>query len=158
MNPTESYRSPLESRYASAELRAIWSPQRKFSTWLALAEAQRELGLDISREQIDELRSHLDDIDFDAAARYEDELHHDVMAHIYALGDVAPGARPIVHLGATSQFVNCNTTSPPATVTRRRWASPTFSRPSRRRSASGPPSGPTTSPSPCRTWSTGWKR
>jgi len=113
MNPTESYRSPLESRYASAELRAIWSPQRKFSTWrrlwLALAEAQRELGLDISREQIDELRSHLDDIDFDAAARYEDELHHDVMAHIYALGDVAPGARPIVHLGATSQFVNCNT-------------------------------------------------
>jgi adenylosuccinate lyase len=113
MNPTESYRSPLESRYASAELRAIWSPQRKFSTWrrlwLALAEAQRELGLEISREQIDELRAHLDDIDFDAAARYEDELHHDVMAHIYALGDVAPGARPIVHLGATSQFVNCNT-------------------------------------------------
>ncbi|MHC4128052.1 MAG: adenylosuccinate lyase [Planctomycetota bacterium] len=113
MNPHESYRSPLESRYASAELRAIWSPQRKFSTWrrlwLALAEAQRELGLDISEQQIEELRAHLDDIDFDAAARYEGELHHDVMAHIYALGDVAPGARPIVHLGATSQFVNCNT-------------------------------------------------
>jgi adenylosuccinate lyase len=113
MNPHESYRSPLENRYASAELRAIWSPQRKFSTWrrlwLALAEAQHELGLEISREQLDELRTHLDDIDFDAAAAYEDELHHDVMAHIYALGDVAPLARPIVHLGATSQFVNCNT-------------------------------------------------
>ncbi|MHC4141324.1 MAG: adenylosuccinate lyase, partial [Planctomycetota bacterium] len=113
MSPHESYRSPLETRYASAELRAIWSPQRKFSTWrrlwLALAEAQHELGLEISREQLDELRTHLDDIDFDAAAAYEDELHHDVMAHIYALGDVAPLARPIVHLGATSQFVNCNT-------------------------------------------------
>jgi adenylosuccinate lyase len=113
MSLTESYRSPLETRYASAELRAIWSAQRKFSTWrrlwLALAEAQHELGLDISREQLEELRTHLDDIDFDAAARYESELHHDVMAHIHALGDVAPGARGIVHLGATSQFVNCNT-------------------------------------------------
>jgi adenylosuccinate lyase len=113
MSLNESYRSPLETRYASAELRAIWSAQRKFSTWrrlwLALAEAQRELGLDISREQIAELREHLDDIDFDAAAAYEAELQHDVMAHIRALGDVAPRARPIVHLGATSQFVNCNT-------------------------------------------------
>ncbi len=113
MSPHESYRSPLETRYASAELRAIWSPQRKFSTWrrlwLALAEAQHELGLNISPEQLDELRTHLDDIDFDAAAAYENELHHDVMAHIHALGDVAPRARCIVHLGATSQFVNCNT-------------------------------------------------
>jgi adenylosuccinate lyase len=87
MSRNESYRSPLETRYSSAELRAIWSPQRKFSTWrrlwLALAEAQHELGLDITPGQLDELRRHLDDIDFDAAARYEDELHHDVMAHIH---------------------------------------------------------------------------
>ena len=113
MSRNESYRSPLETRYASPELLAIWSPQRKFSTWrrlwLALAEAQRELGLDISADKIDELRAHLDDIDFDAAAEHEARLHHDVMAHIHALGDVAPKARPIIHLGATSQFVGCNT-------------------------------------------------
>ncbi len=113
MSPNETYRSPLEERYASAEMKAIWSPQRKFSTWrrlwLALAEAQRELGLNITREQVESLRAHLDDIDFEAAARYEAELQHDVMAHIRALGDVAPAARPIIHLGATSQFVGCNT-------------------------------------------------
>ncbi|MCZ6613041.1 MAG: adenylosuccinate lyase [Planctomycetota bacterium] len=113
MNPKESYRSPLETRYGSAAMRKIWSPQRKFSTWrrlwLALAEAQRELGLNITPQQIDELRTHLDDIDYESAAKYEADLHHDVMAHIHALGDVAPAARPIIHLGATSQFVNCNT-------------------------------------------------
>jgi adenylosuccinate lyase len=113
MSLNESYRSPLETRYASAEMRAIWSPQRKYSTWrrlwVALAEAQRELGLQITREQIEELREHVDDIDFDAADAYEAKLHHDVVAHIHALGDVAPRARPIIHLGATSQFVNCNT-------------------------------------------------
>ena len=94
-------------------MREVWSDQRKFTTWrrlwLALAETQKELGLDISDAQIDELRAHLDDIDYDAAAKYEAELRHDVMAHVHALGDVAPNARPIVHLGATSQFVNCNT-------------------------------------------------
>ncbi len=113
MSRHDSYRSPLETRYASPQLRAIWSPQRKYSTWrrlwLALAEAQHELGLNISRRQIDELAAHLDDIDFDSAARHEARLHHDVMAHIHALGEVAPQARPIIHLGATSQFVNCNT-------------------------------------------------
>ena len=113
MSLNDSYRSPLETRYASPQLRAIWSPQRKYSTWrrlwLALAEAQHELGLNISRTQIDELAAHLDDIDFDSAARHEAGLHHDVMAHIHALGEVAPEARPIIHLGATSQFVNCNT-------------------------------------------------
>ena len=113
MNPNEVYRSPLETRYASAEMRTIWSPQRKFSTWrrlwLALAEAQRELGLNITQEQIDELRGHLDDIDYERAASHEARFRHDVMAHIHALGDVAPKARPIIHLGATSQFVNCNT-------------------------------------------------
>jgi adenylosuccinate lyase len=113
MSRNDSYRSPLETRYASPQLRAIWSPQRKFSTWrrlwLALAEAQRELGLDITAAQIEALAAHLDDIDFEAAERHESRLHHDVMAHIHALGEVAPAARPIIHLGATSQFVNCNT-------------------------------------------------
>jgi len=108
-----TYVSPLASRNASAEMQIIWSPQRKHSTWrrlwLALAEAEHELGLPITTEQLDELRAHLDDIDFDAAARHESRLRHDVMAHIHALGEVAPKARPIIHLGATSQFVNCNT-------------------------------------------------
>jgi len=107
-----SYRSPLESRYASQEMRAIWSDQRRFSTWrrlwLALAESQKQLGVDISDAQIAELRAHLDDINYDAAVKYEADLRHDVMAHVHALGDLAPTARPIIHLGATSQFVNCN--------------------------------------------------
>jgi len=94
-------------------MRRIWSDQRKFTTWrklwLALAEAQRELGLPISEVQIKELAAHIDDIDLDKAAEYEAKLRHDVMAHINALGDVAPAARPIIHLGATSQFVGCNT-------------------------------------------------
>jgi adenylosuccinate lyase len=109
----DTYVCPLEGRYASDAMKQVFSPQRKFSTWrrlwLALAEAQQELGLDISDEQIAELRAHLDDIDFEQAAKYEREFRHDVMAHIHALGDVAPAARPIIHLGATSQFVGCNT-------------------------------------------------
>ena len=113
MDPNEGYRSPLEARYASPEMRGIWSAQRKFSTWrrlwLALAESEQELGLAITDEQIAQLRAHLDDIDHAAAERYETKLRHDVMAHIHALGDQAPAARPIIHLGATSQFVNCNT-------------------------------------------------
>ncbi|HUS91702.1 MAG TPA: adenylosuccinate lyase [Phycisphaerae bacterium] len=110
---TRSYRSPLETRYASAEMRELFSEQRKHSTWrrlwLALAEAQRELGLDISAEQIDQMAAHLDDIDFARAAELEEQLRHDVMAHIHTFGEVAPAARPILHLGATSQFVGCNT-------------------------------------------------
>ena len=94
-------------------MQAIWSPRAKFTTWrrlwLALAEAQKQLGLEITDQQIAELREHLDDIDFDRAGEYERKLRHDVMAHVHALGDVAPTARPIIHLGATSQFVNCNT-------------------------------------------------
>ncbi|MCK4871925.1 MAG: adenylosuccinate lyase [Phycisphaerales bacterium] len=113
MDAHDRYRSPLVTRNASAEMLAVWSPRRKFSTWrtlwLALAKSQQTLGLPITDEQIDELRAHLDDIDFDAAGDYEKRLRHDVMAHIQALGDVAPTARPIVHLGATSQFVGCNT-------------------------------------------------
>ncbi len=113
MQNPNTYESPLASRNASKQMQAIWSPQRKFSTWrrlwLALAEAQRELGLDIPAAAIAELKEHLDDVDFDAAAAYERKLRHDVMAHVHALGDVAPAARPIIHLGATSQYVVCNT-------------------------------------------------
>ena len=113
MTQHDRYESPLAARNASARMQAVWSPRRKFGTWrrlwLALAEAEQELGLPISDAQLDELRGHLDDIDFDAAAEHEKRLRHDVMAHVHALGDVAPLARPIIHLGATSQFVNCNT-------------------------------------------------
>lgn len=109
----EHYRSPLVARYASKPMAALFGDDHKFRTWrrlwLALAEAEAELGLPIREDQLDELRAHLDDIDYDAAARYERELRHDVMAHVHALGDVAPNARPIVHLGATSCFVGDNT-------------------------------------------------
>ena len=113
MSNHNSYCSPLSSRYSSAQMQEIWSNQRKFSTWrklwLALAEAEQELGLDISDKQIEELRLNIDNIDFNLAEKYEKELRHDVMAHIHALGENAPAARSIIHLGATSQFVNCNT-------------------------------------------------
>lgn len=107
------YESPLQGRYASPAMQELFGAQRKFSTWrrcwLALAEAQKELGLAVSEAQLAEMRAHLDDIDFAKAADYERKFRHDVMAHIHAFGDVAPAARPIIHLGATSQFVNCNT-------------------------------------------------
>jgi adenylosuccinate lyase len=113
MTARNRYESPLSSRNASASMQEIWSPQRKFSTWrrlwLALAEAQKELGLAITDEQLAEIRANLDTIDFDRAAEHERKLRHDVMAHVHALGDAAPTARPILHLGATSQYVVCNT-------------------------------------------------
>ena len=91
----------------------LWGDQRKFSTWrrlwVALAEAEAELGLPITNEQIAELRAHVDDIDFDAAEKYERKLRHDVMAHVHAYGDQCPAARPIIHLGATSCYVTDNT-------------------------------------------------
>ena len=90
----------------------IFSPQRKFSTWrrlwLALAEAQAELGLEIDQSQLDEMGSHLDDIDWQAAADYEKQLRHDVMAHVHAFGDSFPAALPVIHLGATSCYVTDN--------------------------------------------------
>lgn len=111
-DPTR-WRNPLVARYASPAMAELFSDHTKFRTWrrlwLALAEAEQALGLPISDAQLDELRTHLDDIDYDAAAKYERELRHDVMAHVHALGDVAPLARPIVHLGATSCFVGDNT-------------------------------------------------
>jgi adenylosuccinate lyase len=107
------YENPLISRYASREMAARWGDQRKFSTWrrlwVALAEAEAELGLPISPQQIAELRSHVDDIDFAAAGAYERKLRHDVMAHVHAYGDVCPTARAIIHLGATSCYVTDNT-------------------------------------------------
>ncbi|MCX8065571.1 MAG: adenylosuccinate lyase [Candidatus Hydrogenedentes bacterium] len=107
------YISPFVERFATREMIELWSPQRKFSTWrrcwLALAEAEKELGLDITDEQIEELRAHLDDIDFAKAREYEEKTRHDVMAHILAYGDVAPKAKPIIHLGATSCYVTDNT-------------------------------------------------
>jgi adenylosuccinate lyase len=107
------YENPLITRYASREMGALWGEKRKFSTWrrvwLWLAEAEQELGLPISPEQLAEMRQHLDDIDFEAAARYEKKLRHDVMAHVHAFGDVCPLARPILHLGATSCSITDNT-------------------------------------------------
>ena len=113
-NKHNTYRSPLETRYAGREMRVLFGDQMRISTWrrlwLALAEAQRELGLDrVTEAQLDEMRGHLDDIDFDKAGQYERKFRHDVMAHIHAFGEAAPLARPIIHLGATSQYVNCNT-------------------------------------------------
>lgn len=109
----DSYQNPLITRYASSAMSRIFSPQRKFSTWrrlwVALAEAEAELGLPITPEQVDELKRHVDDIDFEAAARHERRLRHDVMAHIHAYGDVCPNARAIIHLGATSCYVTDNT-------------------------------------------------
>ncbi len=107
------YDNPLIVRYASREMAALWSPQRKFSTWrrlwIALAEAEQALGLPITDAQIAELKAHVDNIDFENATRHERRLRHDVMAHVYAYGDVAPGARGIIHLGATSCYVTDNT-------------------------------------------------
>lgn len=107
------YENPLITRYAGPEMAALWSSDRKFSTWrrlwIALAEAQKELGLPISVEQIDELKAHVHDIDFNAARAHEKKLRHDVMAHVHTYGDACPNARPIIHLGATSCYVTDNT-------------------------------------------------
>ncbi len=107
------YENPLIKRYASKPMAELWSEQRKHSTWrrlwVALAEAERELGIEISEAQIAELKSATDDIDFTLAAKYEKELRHDVMAHVHAYGDRCPSARGIIHLGATSCYVTDNT-------------------------------------------------
>lgn len=108
----DSYDNPLVARYASPEMSRLFGPQHKHSTWrrlwVILAEAEAELGLPISASQIAELRAHVDTIDFDAAAKYERQLRHDVMAHVHAYGDQCPTARGIIHWGATSCFVTDN--------------------------------------------------
>jgi len=106
------YTSPLVERNASREMAELFGAQKKFSTWrrlwLELAKAEKNLGLDISQKQIEEMAAHLDDIDFDKAAVYERQFRHDVMAHVYTFGEVAPKAAPIIHLGATSCYVGDN--------------------------------------------------
>lgn len=107
------YEHPLTDRYASKEMSYIWSPAKKFSTWrilwLALAECEKELGLDINDVQIQEMRDHLYDIDYELAEKKEAEFRHDVMAHVHTFGTVCPNAKPIIHLGATSCYVGDNT-------------------------------------------------
>src|SRR5690606_36803756 len=113
MSSNTKYQNPLESRYSSDEMLYNFSPDMKFSTWrklwLALAEIQKDLGLDISDEQLQEIRDNIYKIDYEVAAKYEKQFRHDVMSHVHTLGDVAPKARPIIHLGATSAFVGDNT-------------------------------------------------
>ncbi len=113
MASQDFYDNPLVGRYASAEMSALWGPQRKFSTWrrlwVALAEGEAELGLPITKKQLDQLRAHVEDVDLETAAEYERKLRHDVMAHVHAYGDQCPDARAIIHLGATSCYVTDNT-------------------------------------------------
>ncbi|MDR0923312.1 MAG: adenylosuccinate lyase [Hungatella sp.] len=110
---TDRYQSPLSERYASKEMQYIFSPDRKFKTWrklwVALAEVEKELGLPISSEQIEELKAHQDDINYDVAIQREKEVRHDVMSHVYAYGVQCPKAKGIIHLGATSCYVGDNT-------------------------------------------------
>ncbi len=108
-----SYESPLNSRYASKEMKYIFSPDKKFKTWrrlwVALAEAEMELGLSVTPEQVEELKEHMDDINYDVAEAREKEVRHDVMSHVYAYGVQCPKAKGIIHLGATSCYVGDNT-------------------------------------------------
>ena len=109
---TDRYRSPLGTRYASPAMQALWGDAHRVALWrrlwLALAEAERELGLDIPDEALEQIRAHLDDADLEAAAKFERRFRHDVMAHIHAFGEQAPAARAYLHLGATSCFVTDN--------------------------------------------------
>lgn len=109
----DSYESPLNSRYASKEMKYIFSPDKKFKTWrrlwVALAEAEMELGLAVTPEQVAELKEHMDDINYEVAEEREKEVRHDVMSHVYAYGVQCPKAKGIIHLGATSCYVGDNT-------------------------------------------------
>ena len=109
----DTYESPLSARYASKEMKYIFSPDKKFRTWrklwIALAESEKELGLPITQEQIDELKAHADDINYDVAQEREKIVRHDVMSHVYAYGVQCPNAKGIIHLGATSCYVGDNT-------------------------------------------------
>ena len=109
----DRYRSPLSERYASKEMQYIFSPDMKFRTWrrlwIALAETEKELGLDITDEQIAELKEHAEDINYEVAKEREKKVRHDVMSHVYAYGQQCPKAKGIIHLGATSCYVGDNT-------------------------------------------------
>ena len=109
----DRYQSPLSERYASKEMQYIFSPDMKFKTWrklwIALAESEMELGLNITQEQVDELKAHADDINYDVAKEREKLVRHDVMSHVYAYGVQCPKAKGFIHLGATSCYVGDNT-------------------------------------------------
>ncbi len=113
MNEFDRFRTPFEERYSSKEMLYLFSPNKKFTTWrklwIALAESEKELGLNITQEQINEMKSHIEDIDFEYAKEMEKKFRHDVMAHVHSFGKVCPSAMPIIHLGATSAFVGDNT-------------------------------------------------
>ena len=106
---TDRYQSPLSERYASREMQFLFSPDMKFRTWrrlwIALAETEKELGLGITEEQIQEMKAHQDDINYEVAKEREKLVRHDVMSHVYAFGVQCPKAKPIIHLGATSCYV-----------------------------------------------------
>lgn len=108
-----SYVSPLSTRYASSEMKYLFSPDKKFTTWrklwIALAESEMELGLPITKEQIDEMKQYADKINYEVAEAQEKKVRHDVMSHVFAFGEQCPNARPIIHLGATSCYVGDNT-------------------------------------------------
>lgn len=110
---TNIYVTPLGGRYASKEMNELWSSNSKYSTWrklwIALAETEKELGINITDEQINEMKAHVNDIDYDVVSKREKECRHDVMAHVYEFGEKCPSAKPIIHLGATSCFVTDNT-------------------------------------------------
>ena len=110
---TSNYTSPLSERYPSKEMQFLFSPDMKFRTWrklwIALAEAEKELGLGITQEQIDQMKAHAEDINYDVAKAREKEVRHDVMSHVYAYGQQCPDAKGIIHLGATSCYVGDNT-------------------------------------------------
>ncbi len=110
---SDKYVSPLSERYASKEMQYIFSPDMKFRTWrrlwISLAETEKELGLDITQEQIDEMKAHVEDINYDVAKAREKEVRHDLMSHVYAFVVQCPKAKPIIHLGATSCYVGDNT-------------------------------------------------
>ena len=111
--PTDRYESPLSERYASREMQFLFSRDMKFRTWrklwIALAETEKELGLPITDEQLEELRAHAEDINYEVAEAREKEVRHDVMSHVYAYGVQCPKAKGIIHLGATSCYVGDNT-------------------------------------------------
>ncbi|MDE6598327.1 MAG: adenylosuccinate lyase, partial [Clostridia bacterium] len=106
------YQNPLITRYASKAMAENFSDEKRFKLWrklwIALAESEMELGLNISKSQIDEMKKYAEDINFELAEKYEREVRHDVMAHVHAFGSQAKSAMPIIHLGATSCFVDCN--------------------------------------------------
>ena len=108
----DTYQSPFNARYASAEMSRLFSPDMRYTTWrrlwVALAESEMELGLPITQAQVDELKAHIEPIDYDVVAKKEKEIRHDVMAHVYAYGQDAPSAKGIIHLGATSCYVTDN--------------------------------------------------